>query len=451
MTRVLTAILLVALLSSTAAAQGWRAGVAKASITPQKYMWMAGYASRTRPADSKLTELWAKAIVLEDAQKQRGVLVTLDLIGIDRELALSVRQKIADKLKLPLARVMISTSHTHSGPVVPRNLRTMYDMAVENGQRKPVDDYSQTLESTILQVVDFARMRLAPCEVTYGTGTATFAVNRRNNKEPDVPRLREEGKLQGPSDHDVPVLAVKNSRGELEAVVFGYACHATVLGGYAWSGDYPGYAQMELEAKHPSAVALFWAGCGGDQNPIPRRTVELAVEYGQQLAAAVDKVLAGSMQPVASRLDAKYVEIDLPLAKLPTREEFEAQANSKDRHIASRAKFYLNELDAGREIASSYPYPIGVWKLGDEIDWIFLGGEVVVDYALRLKSERREKQTWVAGYSNDVMAYIPSRRVLAEGGYEGGGAMIYYGLPTVWDETVEETIIGAVEKLSPAK
>lgn len=436
--------LLLACAAFANAADAWRAGAAKVVITPQTPMWMAGYASRTHAADSKLGELWAKAVVLEDADQRRAVLVTLDLVGIDRDLALSARKRIADKHKLDLAQVMVSTSHTHSGPVVAKNLRPMHYMILDKEQQKQVDEYAQWLEDAIVKLADHATQKLAPCKLSFGSGTSTVAVNRRNNKEPEVPALRERGELKGPSDHDVPVLAVKNDAGELVAIVFGYACHATVLDGYAWCGDYPGFAQAALEASHPTAVAMFWAGCGGDQNPIPRRQVDLAKKYGESLAKSVDEVLAGNMKPITGKLKTSYVEIDLPLAKLPTREELQTQANDSNKYVVTRAKHYLAELDAGRPLSQTYPYPIGVWKLGEEIDWVFLGGEVVVDYALRLKAERREKQTWVAAYSNDVMAYIPSRRVLAEGGYEGGGAMLYYGLPTVWAETVEADIVRSI-------
>lgn len=428
------------------AADQWRVGVAKAPITPQKPMWMAGYASRKSPAEGKQTELYAKAIVLEDAQKKRAVLITLDLVGIDRDLALPLRQKVADKLKLNLAQVMVCCSHTHSGPIVAKNLRPMHYLTLNEEQRKMVDAYARSLEETVLQVVDVARMRLAPATLSRASGTCTVAVNRRTNKEPDVPQLRERNELKGPSDHDVPVLAVHNAGGELQALVFGYACHATVLDGLQWSGDYPAYAQMALEERHPTAIALFWAGCGGDQNPLPRRQQALAVKYGTALADAVDRALAADRTPVASQFAANYDEIPLALAKLPTREELAAQANDTNVYVASRAKHLLAEIDAGRALSPTYPYPIATWKLGQEIDWVFLGGEVVVDYALRLKSERNAKNTWVAAYANDVMAYIPSRRVLAEGGYEGGGSMVYYGLPTVWSEMVEESIVKAVAK-----
>ena len=121
------------------------------------------------------------------------------------------------------------------------------------------------------------------------------------------------------------------------------------------------------------------------------------------------------------------------------------QTKDTNKYIAMRAKMLLEEIDAGQPLGPTYPYPVQRWKLGDGPSWFLLGGEVVVDFALRIKSEQGPK-TWVAGYTNDVMAYIPSRRVLTEGGYEGGGAMVYYGQPTVWSERVEEQIMAEVNR-----
>jgi hypothetical protein len=104
----------------------------------------------------------------------------------------------------------------------------------------------------------------------------------------------------------------------------------------------------------------------------------------------------------------------------------------------------LEELRKKGSLRGNYPYPVQVWKLGDGPLLVALGGEVVVDYALRLKKEMGAETTWVMGYANDVMAYIPSLRVLKEGGYEGGGAMVYYGLPAVWSPRVEEIIVKTV-------
>ncbi len=191
----------------------------------------------------------------------------------------------------------------------------------------------------------------------------------------------------------------------------------------------------------PGCQAMFWAGCGADQNPLPRRTVELAMEYGRQLAIAVNDVLAKPMQPMSAKLATDFREIDLPFATLPTREQIEQDAKSENRYTAARAKLLLAQMAEGKSLSPTYPYPVQVWRLGDDVQFILLGGEVVVDFALRLKAELRGQRTWVAGYSNDVMAYIASRRVLQEGGYEGGGAMVYYGLPTAWAPESEDLIV----------
>src|SRR5262249_14974987 len=121
--------------------------------------------------------------------------------------------------------------------------------------------------------------------------------------------------------------------------------------------------------------------------------------------------------------------------------------------LRSRAKRMLQTLDDGGKIDDHYPaYPIQVWRLGDQLVWIALGGEVVVDYDLRLKKELgKGRPLWVMAYANDVMAYMPSLRVLKEGGYEGKDAMVYYGQPAKWGTEVEEKIIRKVHELVESK
>ncbi len=436
-----------ALGSVSAADSPWKAGVAKVAVTPVEPMWMAGYASRTRPADGKLTELWAKALVLEDQDGNRGVVVTLDLVGIDRELSQALCDSLKVQYGLQREQIVICTSHTHSGPVVGSNLAPLHYLLLDETQRQAVDAWVATFQMQVVAVVGEAIGKLAPSELTWGSGTTTLAVNRRNNPAAEAPQWRTEGKLLGPSDHDVPVLAVRDAEGNLTAVLFGYACHATTLSGYQWSGDYPGYAQIDLEQEHPGCVALFFAGCGADQNPLPRDTVELARHYGQRLATAVDSVLLTShMHAVAGTLRTTYAEIDLPLDTLPTREAIELNSKSENRYEGARATMLLEQIDDGVPLSQTYPYPVSAWSIGDDLQFVTLGGEVVVDYAIRLKSELAGTRTWVAGYANDVMAYIPSRRVLGEGGYEGGGATVYYGLPTVWSPEIENNIANEVHR-----
>jgi hypothetical protein len=441
------AILLLVLgtLPGSACWAEWKAGAGKVQITPPANMWMAGYAARDHAAVGTLADLWVRALVLEDGGGHRAALVTLDLIGLDRALSTTICQQLNDRFDLNRDQISLCASHTHSGPVVGQNLAPMHYRMLDANQQRMIDAYAQALPGKICSAVQQALEQLEPSQISWGNGRATFAVNRRNNPAGNVLQRRSEASLQGPHDHDVPVLAVHDQQGNLKAVAFGYACHATVLMNYEWNGDYPGFAQSELEETHPGCVALYWAGCGGDQNPLPRRSVALAKHYGTRLAAAVDTVLlTTAMEAVSDHLRTDYQEIDLAFDRLPKREKLNIDAQSEDRYVASRARWLLEQIDSGKPLSPNYPYPIAVWQLGDGVQWVFLGGEVVVDFALRLKSEFSADRTWVAAYANDVMAYIPSRRILREGGYEGASAMVYYGLPTTWTPDAEEAIVRSV-------
>jgi hypothetical protein len=423
----------------------WKAGLARVRITPEVPMPMGGYAGRSQLADRKLHDLWAKALVLQDKSGNRAVLITLDLIGVSRDVSVPVCQQIENEFGLPRASVALSTTHTHTGPVVGKNLPILSTVEYPPQVQTLIDNYADNLRTTLVKLVGTAIENLQPAQLSYSSGSATFAVNRRNNPEPEVPERRAADKLVGPVDHAVPVLAVADATGQLRAIVCGYACHATVLSDVVWTGDWPGFAQLELEKRHPGAQVMVWAGCGADQNPLPRRTEALAADYGSQLADAVDVALEKPRTDIASTLLTDYREIEIPFAQPPSREHFEQELQTATGHAARRAKWLLDQWQREGAIATGYPnYPVQYWKLGKSLEWIFLGGEVVVDYAILLKSGRDAASTWVVGYSNDVMAYIPSQRVLREGGYEGGGAMVYYGLPGAWDVSIESKILDAV-------
>jgi hypothetical protein len=411
-------------------------------ITPTEFVWMSGY-PRTHPADGKLQDLWAKAVALEDSAGNRAVLITMDLIGIDRPTSVRICDQLERRYQLERRQVAINASHTHGGPVVGRNLEGMYSLGDDEWRK--VDVYTRQLTEKLVALAGEAIDRLRPARIAWSQGYCTVAVNRRENPRNDVDKLRALGEVRGPSDYDVPVLTVRDMSGKLQAVILGYACHPTTLDlPYQWSADYPGYAQAALEAAHPGAIAMFCAGCGGDQAPRPRDTLALTEVYGQRVAAAVEEVLAGVMRPLHGSLATGYGEIALRLDKPPSREELEASTKAKNPYTARLAQRLLARLDEGKPLRSDYPYPVSVWQLG-ELRWVFLGGETVVDYSLRVKRELGPL-TWVAGYSNDVMAYIPSLRVLREGGYEGANAMVYYGFPQPWSPDVEAQIIDLVHQ-----
>jgi hypothetical protein len=447
-------MLLISAFNCFAAEQFWKAGTARAVITPTQPIWLAGYGGRDKPADGKVTELWIKVLALEDADGHRAVILTSDTLGIPQSIYRSTCAALKEKFGLVPEQIMLSASHTHCGPVLRGALYDIYPL--DDKQRALIEAYSNQLESKIVETVEKALNDLAPARLAGGQGKTRFAVNRRNNPEGSVPKLIQENGLQGPSDHSVPVLAVLLPDGKLKAVLFGYACHNTTMSFNKWCGDYAGFAQMALEKSHTNATAMFFMGCGADQNPLPRRQLEVAERYGYMLAAAVEEVLLAPPQTLPPKLRTRMEMVTLHLGAAPTEAELERLSTDQNASTRRWATRLLAQLKAGKPFIREYPFPLQAWKFGDKQLLLTLGGEPVVDYALKFKQEFGD-QTCVAGYCNDVMTYIPSLRVLKEDipplavprwGYEGHQAFIVYGLPAQrWAEDVEDLITDAAQRL----
>lgn len=423
----------------------WKAGVSKAVITPEKSVWLAGYGSKRAP-DGKLHDLWMKALALEDNEGHRVVLVTSDFQGVPKIMSDRVFEQLQKQFKLERSQVMLTFSHNHCGPRLGDDLIDYYPVEAE--QEALVAEYTDLMVTKCVAMIGEALSKLAPASLQTGEGKATFAVNRRNNREADVATLLEKGTpLVGPVDHTVPVMTVTRPDGKVEAVLFGYACHPTTLSFLTWCGDYPGFAQLELEKAHPGTTAMFVNTCGGDQNPLPRRKVELCEKYGHMLAVAVEDVLKQPLKPVSAGIKTAFELIDLPYLKVVTREELTGLSKDTNALKARWATRLLKKLDAGDKFESAYPYPVHAWQLGKEMLVIGMGAETVVDYALRFKREFGAS-TWVCGYADDMISYIPSRRVWDEGGYEGGSNLFEYGRPAFrWAGDIEDRIAASVHKL----
>ncbi|MGE5194354.1 MAG: neutral/alkaline non-lysosomal ceramidase N-terminal domain-containing protein, partial [Deltaproteobacteria bacterium] len=420
----------------------WKAGLASVAITPDELTWMAGYASRDKPAEGKVHDLFAKALAVEDAQGTRLVIVTTDLIGIPRALRDLVEKQVREKYRLPPAGLLLNASHTHCGPVVKIGKSALYALDAEQAAR--VERYVRVLQEKLVGVIGKSLENLAPVQLGYSHARAGFAMNRRlptdsgpqNSPYPD-----------GPVDHDVPVLRIDGPDGKLRVVLFGYACHNTTLSFFQYCGDYAGYAQEYFEESHPGTTALFLMGCGGDQNPYPRGTLELARQHGRTLAIAVDAALLPKARPVRGPLRVALQEVPLDFVPSPTREELMRQMKSSNKYERRHAEVLLEELQENGKLRTNYPYLIQAAQFGGDLTLVALAGETVVDYSLRLKRELAGSAVWVAGYSNDVFAYVPTLRVLKEGGYEGVGAMLYTNLPGPFDPSVEERIVEKVHAL----
>jgi len=441
-------LILIVLRTTTCTAAdplGWRAGTARAVITPDTPVWLAGYGSKRVP-DGVLHDLWMKALAIEDASGHRALLITSDFQGIPKSMSDRVLAELEEHCGLERDQVMITFSHNHCGPRLGDDLIDYYPVEAE--QEHLVREYTDLMVNRMVAMVREAQGNMVPVHIQQGKGMTTFAVNRRNNREADVPALLAEGKsLVGPVDHSVPVLTISRKDGQMLAVVFGYACHPTTLSFNTWCGDYPGFAQLSLEAKHAGTLAMFVNTCGGDQNPLPRRSVELCRKYGDMLADAVEAVLTQPLTPVSSSLRTAYRSVDLPYLEVVNREQLNSFTSDSHAIRARWAQRLLRRLDTGEKFEQAYPYPVHAWQLGTEVLMIGMGAETVVDYALRFK-QTYGPGTWVLGYTDDMISYIPSRRVWEEGGYEGGSNLFEYGRPALrWAGDVEDRIAATVEDL----
>lgn len=422
---------------------GMKAGFAKTVITPEKNVWMAGYANRNRPSEGKVHDLYAKALVIQDSRGARVVLVTTDLLGLPRALTSEISEYANKSYGLRRDQILFNSSHTHTGPVVKSSLAGAYDL--DAAQSALIDDYTHKLKNDLLKVIGDAIKDLSPARLSFGRGAAPFAMNRRQfNPNSVAIGVNPEGVV----DREVPALRVESADGNLRGVVFGYACHNTTLTGefYEFSGDYAGFAQAAVERAHPGATTLFVAGCGADINPYPRSKLELAEQHGETLAESVEQAMSGSMKLVSGAVKSVIGGVMLPFAGPPTEEEYRARLNDPNIFNRRHAGRMIARYDRDGKVMTEYPYTIQVLRIGD-LTLIGLAGEVVTDYALRLKRELGG-DVWVAGYSNDLCSYIPSARMYKEGGYEVIGSMIYYDLPGPYKPEIEEKIVGKVHELA---
>jgi len=437
---------IVALAASSVQAQeaDWKVGLARVKITPPQPVHMAGYASRNKPYESFHDDLYAKVLVLEDKAGTRGVLVTTDLIGFSAEIATPLRERIAAKTKTAAGSVIVSSSHTHTGPSLSLD-RTSPDVkSLSDAERTAA--YTREMCDKIVVTAAEAATKLQPAKLSWGTGVVHFVMNRREF-------TTDRGVIlgvnpRGPADRSVPVLRIDDPSGKLLTVVCGTACHNTTLGGndYEISGDYAGHAQRLIEEQHPGAQAMFVLGCAGDANPYPRGTHEIALTHGKELGKEVERILTTKLVPVRGPLKIQSGEASLPLAPPPSREEIEKLAAAKSGALPWVAQQMLTRLKAGEKLPTQYTCPLAVWQFGDDLTLVALSGEVVSDYVRMLEDSLGPNRLWIAAYCNDVYGYLPSARVLREGGYETRG--LYAGGIGLFASDAQEALVGKVRELA---
>ncbi|MEX2381231.1 MAG: neutral/alkaline non-lysosomal ceramidase N-terminal domain-containing protein [Opitutales bacterium] len=420
-------------------------GVARIDITPQGPIRLAGYGNRRTESDGVLQRLEAKALAFGSDEQGPSLFITVDLIGIPGHITAALRDQLADKIDSNPAQLVISASHTHSGPEV-GNLLNHFGEPLPTEQLGRIVQFLDELAHKLEEVSLKALRNRKPSIVDWGQGEVGFAMNRR---------VLDDGRWigfgtvpDGPVDRALPLLRITDIEGNISAIVVNYACHGTTLGPdiNKLHNDWMGEAQRIIEERHPGAIALVAIGAGGDANPEPRLELEYTTQHGTEIADEVDRLLTSSLHQLSAPPVGRYKEIKLPFAHVPTVQELITQA-AESGAKGYYARFALERIARGESLSSSLTYPVQTWKFPDGPTMVFLAGEVVVDYSLRLKKELNDDRVWITAYANDVPSYIPSCRVIQEGGYEVDASMYSYDRPSRYVEEIEDMIIETVHEL----
>lgn len=426
-------------------------GVARIDITPETPIRLAGMGLRTKAeSDGVLQRLNAKALAIGTDAQGPCILITVDLIGIPGHVTDEIAKRLAKKTGLDRSRLVICASHTHSGPELGtlinilqyRTATAFSDSLLPVNQLIHINRYVAQLQDKLEQVALAALQARKPSFAAWGKGEVNFAQNRRL--------------LNGPVDHSMPLLRIIGADGNIRAILVNYACHAVVFGGESnkINGDWVGEAQRLIEEKYPGAIAMMAMGCGADANPARDTMKNIAPSvqvgiFGKMIADEAGRVLTTRLQPVTVQPKARFKQIQLAFAHIPNAEELISR--TKDVTVKGYyARLALERITRGETLPANITYPVQTWVFGKQLTMIFLGGEVVADYSIRLKQELGD-HVWINSYSNDVPCYIPSYRALKNPRYryEVESSMYYYNKPAPFADDVEERIITAVHSLLP--
>jgi neutral ceramidase len=353
-------------------------------------------AGRIRPSEQARADLWTRALALEDKAGHRCVLVSTDIHIFTREQHREIVEAVRSRHGLAEPDVMLFATHTHSGPALPRGFDPGISWGLNEAEMRKLPTASDRVRDQTLDAIAQALADLQPAKLSFGRGKAAFGVNRRVPK--DDGSYDFGSNPAGVSDPDVPVLLIESTKGVPRAVVFTYACHCTSIrngkeGFYQYHPDYAGVAAMEVERQLPGSTALYATGCAGDIDPQPQGGVKQAEEHGQSLSAVVLATInQAKRRQIRGPLRTTYREIALPLAAIPSRQKYVELSTSRISYRQRHARYILAQMDAGT-VPTEVPLPIQIWQFGKDLTLVALSGEVVVDYALRLKRELGAERT----------------------------------------------------------
>lgn len=426
--------LLISLLAAAALpvrAGELRAGAAAVQITPPLGIPLAGYYS-ARGADGVADDLFARALALDDG-RTRVALVVCDLLSLPRETVEEARRLIEKQCGIPGRCVMISATHTHTGPVLPR--KSSRDEAL-GGAAPLVVQYAAGLPAKIAQSVAEAHARLAPARALFARNAESRASFNRRYLMQDGTVGWNPGKLNpkiirpaGPIDPEVGVVYFEGAAKEKPplATYVNFAIHTDNTGGTRISADLPGHlARLLAGYRGPEMVTLFANGTCGDINHLnvrwggAQKGPEEAYRLATLVGAAVFRAYM-DLKPVADEtLRVRSEIVSLEPARVTEQEVAAAREIVKQ---GSKAKFLeqvqaYKALDVHARQGKPWEAEVQVITMGDELAWVGLPGEIFVDLGLSIKAASPFAQTQVAELANGGLGYIPCRSAYAQGNYE---------------------------------
>jgi neutral ceramidase len=398
--------LLLSVLPFVAHAQSFKAGVARADITPAPGVELWGYSNRSGPATGTLDPLYARVLVLDDG-RQAVAVVTLDLGRSFGQPQMNfVRTRVRQLHRVN--EVMFIASHTHSGPVIDEDY-------------EQVPAWEQQALDKIVEAIGTARGRMTEARIGVGYGQAILGHNRRYIQSDGKVKMlwrNSTGQPTGVIDPSVGVIRVDNQQGQPLALLVNYACHPVVFGpdNLRYSADFPGAMARFVEASwNNQPICFFLQGAPGDINPMLDKTplaenadVEMR-QLGEQLGREVVRV-SRSIQTEPSALP--------ELAYLNEEMQFKnrwSQAALRNAITAAYgpnpAKRYL------RYLHDPIALPVTTLLINRQIALVGLPGEPFVGLQLMLKQRSPLTATFLCGYTNGYVGYFPTLRDAVAGGY----------------------------------
>jgi len=424
--------------------EGWVAGAAKRDITPTESIRLSGYAARSKPTFDISDKLHARALFMKNGDSKPLMLVSIDAIGVAPWMTQTIAEQASRELGLARSQIAICSTHSHSAPHLEGALTNLFSAPLDESETKAIKNYSKNLVTQILDAMREAVASAKPAKLQVSFDRAEFANNRRLGK--NTLRAGFGTVDEGPVDRTVRVVRVESTEGKKLAVAYQYACHCTSISPELnrISGDWAGLSSAKLESENPGLIALPIIGAGADANPNPRGNYEHAVSHGNELAEAVKRAMASEGRPLPAPNAIAFSYTGLEFER-PDKAAMNTMLESKSYQEQNRARGLLDILTKKDRIPESYPAPIHLWTFGKDLAWVFMGGEVVVDYQMRLERELNQyDNVWVSAYVDDVFAYVASERIRNEGGYEADTSMIYYNQPGRWVSGTEDKIVLSV-------